>query len=168
MSFLSRIDAKHLSWACCCSIDPGFGASRSYQGGISGWNEININTHRVEINSRRVIKVSCSNSRLDISVCQQFSLRDSAEFVLCWVFSHCIDFKQQSIVCGMCSLNIDNLETRRQTSRVVGRKRLQLGSWVLSFWIWTIYPEQTVIGIAAGCCCVAHPAGFQRSSWEGS
>lgn len=68
---------------CYCAIDPEFKAARSFQGGISEWNEIDINVLEVEINSRRVIKVSSSNFRLDTSVQQQFSLRDSAELVLC-------------------------------------------------------------------------------------
>lgn len=53
---------------CYCAIDPEFKAARSLQGGISEWNEIDINVLRVEINSRRVIKVSSSNFRLDVSV----------------------------------------------------------------------------------------------------
>lgn len=153
MSLLSRIDAKHLPWASWCSVDSGFKAARSFQGGISEWNEININTLGTEINSQRVIKISCSNFRLDISVQQQFSLRDSAELVLCWVYSHCIEFKQESIVCGTCSLTVGSLETHRQTCRMVGRKRLELG--ILNFWMWAIYLQQTVIRIAAGCCSVA-------------
>lgn len=60
----------------------------------------------VEINSQTIIKVLCSNFRLDISVQQQF-LRDSAEFVLCQIYSHCSDFYIADHFV-MCSLNSDN------------------------------------------------------------
>lgn len=85
----------------------------------------------VEISSQRVIKVSYSSCRPEISAQQWLCLRDSAEFILCWAYSYCIDFKLQIILSNICSLNINNLETGRQNPRVMGRKRLWLGSWAL-------------------------------------